>query len=256
MHGLTVSVDLRTDMGQAALLSGAYEPNEMAFVDRYLRPGMVAVDAGANQGWYTLLMAGCVGPRGRVIAVEPSPRERSLLDDNLRANHLGQVTVRVEALGDTDGTITLHLADPEHGGHNTVGGFVYCGVSEAAAITVPRRRLDDVLEQCGISGVDLVKIDVEGAEVGLLAGATNLLRSVRPLLLIEANAASLEAAGTSLSALLAEIRCHDYALCPFDSDTGRPTAHARTLSSNIVAVPAERIPDLVSDGIIDARLPR
>ena len=74
--GTTVDVVLGNDNSLCLYVCGSFEPNEFAFLDEFLKPGMVFVDAGANDGYYTLFAARKVGPAGKVIAVEPSSRER------------------------------------------------------------------------------------------------------------------------------------------------------------------------------------
>src|SRR6202166_2263762 len=67
---------MRNDNVGKPLLSGNFEKAEMAFVERFLRPGMIVLDLGAHHGLYSLLASKIVGAEGRVFAFEPSPRER------------------------------------------------------------------------------------------------------------------------------------------------------------------------------------
>lgn len=79
-----------------------YEPDTQAFIRQLLRPGMVAFDVGAHHGFYTLLMAQCVGSEGLVVAFEPSPKERRKLIWHIHLNRLLQVKVEPFAVADME----------------------------------------------------------------------------------------------------------------------------------------------------------
>src|SRR5215472_11186479 len=91
--GTTVEVTLGNDNSLCLYVCGTFEPNEFAFLDQVLDPGMTFVDVGANDGYYTLFAARRVGSAGRVVAVEPSSRERVNLVRNVTRSRLGNVTV-------------------------------------------------------------------------------------------------------------------------------------------------------------------
>ena len=144
------------------------------------------------------------------------------------------------ALGAAAGSARLSIASSDHAGHNTLGAFAYEGVAVADAETVEVETLDAIVERLSLSRVDVVKIDVEGAEVGVIAGAAGTIRRFRPVFLIEANDAALRAQGASCAALLASLRTeHGYDILAFAAATGRaePLADGAALSDNIVAVP-------------------
>src|SRR6266404_4023440 len=191
--GTTVNVTLGNDNSLCLYVCGSFEPNEFAFLDRALKPGMIFVDVGANDGYYTLFAARRVGPSGRVVAAEPSSRERAHLQRNLGRNGLDNVTVVPAAIGADTGLADLHLAHGVHAGHNTLGGFAHDDVERASLERVPIEPLDSVIARLGLARVDFVKIDVEGAEARVIAGACNLLTSMRPLMLIEVNDKALRA---------------------------------------------------------------
>src|SRR5882672_4354195 len=85
----------------------------------------------------------------------------------------------------TSGLADLHLAHGVHAGHNTLGGFAHDDVERASLERVPIEPLDSVIARLGLARVDFVKIDVEGAEARVIAGASTVLASMRPLLLLE-----------------------------------------------------------------------
>ena len=156
---------------------------------------MVFVDVGANDGYYTLFAARRVGPSGRVVAAEPSSRERAHLQRNLGRNGLDNVSVVPAAIGAAAGLADLHLAHGVHAGHNTLGSFAHDDVVRASLERVPIEPLDAVIARLGLARVDFVKIDVEGAEASVIAGAATVLSSMRPLMLLEVNDKALAGAG-------------------------------------------------------------
>ncbi len=152
---------------------GLHEFEEMALVLHALRPDDVFVDVGANVGSYTLLAAGVVG--ARTISFEPSPVTYEHLLDHVKLNRLDQkVTAHNCALGAKPGQLrfTSGLDTQNHVAVDADRGT-------GAAIEVPVKRLSDVLET--LAATTLIKIDVEGFETEVIAGAEALLRSDRLL---------------------------------------------------------------------------
>ena len=88
--GTRVEVTLGNDNSLCLYVAGSFEPNEFAFLDGVLRPGMTFIDVGANEGCFSLHAARRVGRGGRVVAVEPSSRERRQLERNVARNRLRQ----------------------------------------------------------------------------------------------------------------------------------------------------------------------
>jgi FkbM family methyltransferase len=238
-EGGRVEVRLGNDESFCVYVAGSFEPNEFAFLDRTLRRGMTFLDIGANDGLYTLFAARRVGRRGRVVAFEPSSRERHNLERNLALNRLKKVTIVPAALANQAGQASLQIAPALHGGHNTLGGFAHQGVSAIDAELVPVETLDAVADRLGIGKVDVVKIDVEGAEVKVLEGARKVLMSSRPVLLIEANDEALRKQAASNSHLVALLRSLDYEIFVFSDKSGlvEPWTEGASLSANIVAKP-------------------
>jgi FkbM family methyltransferase len=247
--GSTVDVTLGNDHSLCLYVSGSYEPNEFVFLDRVLAPGMIVFDVGANDGLYSLFAARRVGPTGRVVAVEPSSRERANLQRNIDRNHLKNITVVASALGTSPGRAQLQIAPGLHSGHNTLGSFAYDDVVAINSEPVAVERLDSVVRRLALPRVDFIKIDVEGAEVSVLHGTKNVLTTWRPLLLLEANESTLSAQGTSTEALVMMLRSEfNYQILVFSPATGglERLAERVPLSANIVAVPDERLSEMLS----------
>jgi FkbM family methyltransferase len=178
---------LRTnDRGAVRLVAERwYEPGVRTAIRRLLRPGMTVVDVGANIGYYTVQFSSLVGPSGLVLAFEPQETALSELQFNLRLNACNNVVVIPVALSDSTGTAPFYFPEP---GNEGFGGLRQNSRFTAGRqASVPTALLDDVLEQYRPGGVDLIKIDAEGAELSILRGARGLLSSKqRPLILFEA----------------------------------------------------------------------
>jgi FkbM family methyltransferase len=229
---------LAGDMSQCTFVDGRYEPNEMYALSRLLRPGMCVFDVGANAGVFTLLAAALVG-EGVVYAFEPSPRDRTRLVANVRLNALSNVRVRGEGLGSAVGKATLAVASAEHPGHNTLGGFVYSD-DAAYSVDVDVVTLDSVVAVEGLLRLDVLKIDVEGAESAVLRGATAALRRFRPIILVEAQDTSLREAGSSLHELLGLLRDARYDLEVFGSSgLAEPLVGDEITGLNLLCLPRE-----------------
>lgn len=175
---------LRNDQIAATLLEDSYENTEHAFVERFLEPGMTVLDIGANQGYYTLLASQKVGRHGRVFAFEPSIRELRRLRRHLWLNRCKNVEVLTYALGATSGAENLHVVLGTESGCNSLRPP---NVSQPTRlVSVHVERLDDVLKARGVTHVDFIKLDVEGAELSVARGARELLtHPPRPIILVE-----------------------------------------------------------------------
>ena len=156
--------------------TGRYEPQETQIVSRLLRSGGVFVDVGANWGYFTLAAAHCVGPSGRVIAFEPEPRLFALLEANVAMNALGHVQLhRVGAAADrrTLRFVAFSTTSGNWGESRSIAG------AGNADFECEAMAVDEALDADRVHHVDLIKIDVEGAEVDVLAGMRRGLREHR-----------------------------------------------------------------------------
>lgn len=152
---------------------------ESAIVDAIrerVGPGGVFVDAGANIGFYTVLAGRCAGPAGQVIAIEMLPETAAILRGHVDANGLGNVRVVERALCDRDGgELSAHVVE---------GRFGQASVAERSGagqqVAVPTATLATVL--AGVARVDLMKMDLEGAEVPALRGALPILPRINAII--------------------------------------------------------------------------
>lgn len=189
-------------------LYGSHEHVTATVFSHLARPGAVVVDAGAHVGAFTLLAAKRVGPAGRVLAFEPNPQQRERLERNVATNGFDQVEIRAEALSDHAGRALLHLsADHTRSGNASLNA----GEGAAGAVAVDLVRLDDLAERLAVPRVDLIKLDVEGAEADIVVGATSTIESFRPAVVFEVNDLGLRGDGTNAPAIQA-LRDRGYVL--------------------------------------------
>jgi len=160
---------------------GTYETLEMTVFGALLQPGAVVYDLGAHSGYFTLLASRLVGPRGRVVAIEPMPENLQALERNLELNGVANVTVVDRAVGDRDDV------DLAFGGNET--GLRY-GAARAGG---PQGLVDemrvrsitlDTLVARGTPPPDVVKMDVEAMEAAVMAGAPKVLAACKTAWLI------------------------------------------------------------------------
>jgi len=242
LEGLELETRLGTDLSRCLLLGGNYEPNEFAWLGSVLARGMTVLDVGANEGLYALFAARRVGPAGHVVAIEPSGREFQILQENLALNGLVNVTAVRAAASDREGPTRLRIAEAEHAGQSSLGPFAY-PIAQAGEETVPLRRIDELAETLGLDRVQLMKVDVEGAEVAVLRGARDLLARDRPALLLEVVEAALQGQGSSRAELARLLEGLGYRPFVFGSD-GIPTLAERLEVDgvNVVALHESRLP--------------
>jgi FkbM family methyltransferase len=181
--------DLGDTISREVCFTGRYEPQETELIRRLLRPGQTTVDVGANWGYFSLVCAHLVGEQGRVVSLEPHPRLYTLLADNVARNRLRQVECLRVGAGATRG-LTSFIAFDEHGGNWGVSRVA--DRSERPDFECEVIALDELIDARGIDQVDLVKIDVEGAEPDVLRGmAAGLDRRRYRFVLIECHPGAL-----------------------------------------------------------------
>ena len=168
-----------------------YEPL-LQFGHELVPVGGVVIDCGANQGTYTCAFATAVGPTGRVIAVEPIPQQTARIRGNVALNAAQNCEVVQAAISDTDGTATLYLRNKD-----VEASLVRSKAGEA--LEVETLTLDTLSAE--LPRLDLIKLDVEGAEAMAIDGGSATLASFKPILVCESNDDSRFAVGERLSAV-------------------------------------------------------
>ncbi len=157
---------------------------EVRCLDRFLDPGSVLVDVGASTGVYTLKAAQLVGAAGVVLALEPFLEIAAMLRRSIQANGFANVRLHECAAGDRAGTGLLWTNLGRPNSYSLVRRD-----PNASSLPVPTVTLDDLCRAEGLDRLDYLKIDVEGAEDRVLAGARELVARYRPVIQVEVSIA-------------------------------------------------------------------
>lgn len=226
---LRVPSDLRFTSVTAYLLRDAVEP-ELDYLQKFVGKGDIFIDVGANIGLFTLKAA---PQAGHVVAVEPGAEACAQLDANLALNRFDNVTVVRKALSDRAGRAAL-FHNPL--GHDPQAFSLVSDGSDAGSEQVELVTLDSVVEEIGLPRVDCIKIDVEGAEAAVIAGAGATLAAHHPTVIFEMNCPTLVKAGGDTAAAWNALAAMGYGFFRIGEDgVLRPLASRPADFMNVVA---------------------
>jgi FkbM family methyltransferase len=214
--GLTFYYPLNSGVGRA-LLAGIFEVYELNFLRKFLKQGDVVLDVGANGGLYTVIAAQRVGKEGHIYACEPSQRELNLLQHNIKSNSLENVTIIKSAVSSEEGTVKFGIA--QDGAMNSLAVTDHPGQSVNQWENVELTTIDNIISLYKLTKINLIKIDVEGAEKLVIDGAQNLLQSEdSPVLLLEASNLNSQSFGYSAKQILQQLLNYGYKVYYFNPE--------------------------------------
>ncbi len=178
INGITYELDLREVIDSSLYFTSTYEVKIDQLFEKYVKPGSTVIDIGANIGLHTLRSALLTGDKGKVIAIEPSTWAINKLRRNLELNPLlsSSVTILKVALG----------AQPQKS--STIGfqsSYRLSGRNQVSPEVVDVLTLDQAIQQSELYLIDVIKIDVDGHEVGILFGSISSLSKFLPTLIVE-----------------------------------------------------------------------
>ena len=210
LGGARFACDLSDALSREVCFTGLYEPPVTRVFQRHVPRGGTVIDAGANWGYFSLIAAALSGADGRVIALEPDPRQFEALSHNLSLNGFANVEPLQAAAAATAGELTL--AGYDDGAANR-GVSRVIGAADrdesSRRFTVPSLTIDAVT--AAFATVDLVKIDVEGAEDLVLQGMQEGLASRRyRAILLELHPGLLRARGVDPESCVRLLRDRGY----------------------------------------------
>jgi FkbM family methyltransferase len=207
-NGMKCRVPWLDEAGRSIHRLGWYEADTVAVLSKTLKPGHTFLDIGASFGQFTLMGAGIVGGGGRVVAFEPDPLNRDWLARNIALNGLRNVQVEPIALGAESSTLDLYVGTPGNFGATSMRKQYN---ASGRTVEVAVHTLDAYCAGNEVGAVDVIKLDVEGAELLVLQGARDVL-AARPTLVVEFEESNQRRFGHSCAELAAFLRERGYAL--------------------------------------------
>lgn len=197
IDGIKLFLDKHDSLG---LHLQPYEPVLLKWVKEHVMSGDIVVDVGANIGYYTMMLAKAVGPKGKVFAFEPEPNNFELIKKNIDANGFTNIIPINSAVGKENGMLKLYISKPEWNGSNGMHRIYPSVFCEDSPIDISVLSLDTffnnkkiwidendtlMLSDGLVNDISFVKIDAEGAELDVLKGMTNILNNKRLSMLVE-----------------------------------------------------------------------
>jgi FkbM family methyltransferase len=209
-HGSFTLLTTRCEPGRYVYIQGASEPATARFIRAFLKPGMVFVDVGAHLGEYAILASALVAPSGAVHAFEPRPDLLAIMQKNLQLNRCQSVGVHPEAVWEETTVLSFELTrEPSRSAVQVeAAGEPGNGTIRVRAVT-----LDDLFSGSTVARPNLIKIDVEGAELQVLRGSRSLLRLPReaaPVIVFEYQSRNTRRFGYLAAEIFEFLRDHGY----------------------------------------------
>ena len=205
------------------LTDGTWEPYETKLMKQSIKPHMIVLDIGANVGYYALLAARLLNGTGKVIAVEPYSENFKLLSLGIRANGYANVIAVQKALSNVTGRTRLFLdaraiVNPSLSQNNVS--------TKSGSIFVNTVTLDSLIRDLAVEKIDVMKIDVEGAEGLVFEGGRKTLRSVNRIFM-EFKQEALRNLGTDPAKLIKRLINAGFAISYIDEKNHRcvPLGH-------------------------------
>jgi FkbM family methyltransferase len=196
----TFEVSATSDIASRVVLSGCYEPEVTAALDKLNLQNGIIVNIGANIGFYSVYLATAFPTADKILAIEPNPEAFELLKKNIARNSMQDKIEAVQAcIGNSLGSIKLSIVvgKPEY---SSIGGIAHPGVAsfEQISVDVPVAPLASIV---GPNKVALLFVDTEGAEAIVFQGARDVLVRDKPILFFECSDTLLKKFGSSTQEL-------------------------------------------------------
>ena len=206
LNGYMMELDISQWSARSAFFLGRwYDLHTQKLLVQVLKKGDEVIDIGANIGMFSLAASHIVGREGIVHAFEPNPRHLEQLNRNIEINQIDNIRVYPVGLGETDGQFNLYVPNI-NSGEGSLAPVNY-GDDECDELKVTVKVGDDLLQE---TAPRLIKIDVDGAEVGVLKGIFKLINKQKPLIAIEYVPAYLNRFGNCIEDILAIADEHSY----------------------------------------------
>jgi len=217
---LVLYLDPKDYVPRFILDHGIWDPKTWNAINRHLPRGGTLIDVGAHIGYYSLKGNLAMGPESRVIAIEPNPVTLKVLQANIERNHATNITVEPVACSDREGTLEFFASWRINTARSSLSN-VNAGGPEGKVVEkfmVRARPLDDIVSELHLDRVDVIKIDVEGAEWSVLQGAKQTIARFHPALIVEDIEEHLEQMGSSNSRIEQFLESYGYTARKLDTE--------------------------------------
>ncbi len=178
--GGNIYLNVKESRMMLARALGIYESDKTQTICSLLKPGQTFIDVGCNKGDFSLLAAKIIGKDGSVLAFEPEPDNCYWIEKSIKLNNYENIKLFQLALADSNEDAQLYLGE-KSGWHSLVSNS---DNTQKSTIEVKKRTLDSILDEAGNIGVDMIKIDVEGAEMEVLQGASTMFDNNSELIVL------------------------------------------------------------------------
>lgn len=246
--GKFIYVDPYDVVGGEIARQGCYEPETVDLFRAMVRPGMVVVDAGAHIGQYTLIASLAVGEKGKIHSFEPDPATFGMLQKNVVLNRCANVVCNRTALSNENGQAILYQSDVANIGANSLRqAHHYAGSQNVISVTT----LDNYASSNRFDRLDVIKADIEGAELLLLTGGVETIKRFSPSLVLEFSVLE-EAFGYTRQDLQKRLLDWQYSIFRIDGFPLRPYLPESNEKRffNVLALPSCRLDELRKEGVI------
>ncbi|MBT9314442.1 FkbM family methyltransferase [Leptothoe spongobia TAU-MAC 1115] len=231
-QGVGAGLQFHPDESNPTFAQGTYELPIQKILAQHLTPGDVFYDIGANIGFFSTLAARLVGKLGQVYAFEPVSKNAARIRRNGKLNQFSQIKVFEKAVSQNSGKGNLLLA--QHSGGATLS-TVGTPPDMAGSVQVDLISIDDWINKKKVKPPSLVKIDVEGAELQVIQGMLATIRTFKPILLYEVDAAQLGDFQKKQEELDAYVKDLGYQIAHLEAAYDVPGWHI----GHAIAIPAE-----------------
>ena len=191
---------------QGIVQTGLWEPEATEAVRKIVKKGDVAIDVGANIGYFSVILSKIVGPEGRVYAFEPTTKYHEILKRNLKAN--GIANCEISRLGLSNKRQALEVVENEASATIHVPEGMPLGPKETIILVT----LDDFVREHQLKKIDFIKIDVDGHEPLIFEGAWDTLDKYTPIILTEISQLHFLEAGITAWDFYAQLKNRGYRL--------------------------------------------
>ncbi len=205
-------IDPFSHFGYHLSTNGDYEPEMRTKLEALLKPGDTFVDLGANEGYFSVIASKLVTSSGRVLAIEPQRRLKSIIQKNAELNMCNNIALVTEVISDQVGDVMLNLASDMNTGSSGVYRAARYKVSQQAAKTT---TLTNIFRDMSIDHVSLMKVDIEGFEYEALLGSADIFREKRiTAIALELHPEILRSRGKSVQNILDMLHDSGYREAP------------------------------------------